>query len=329
MAQDANPRVQSIEQEWKEHASFQRNELISFINFLYNQEFYERARIAYFEFLFKLPNDPLTAEAYYYIGRCYEKLNRLDLALKYYGQSLSEADSGSIVYEAAFLRRTYVNVLKLDWTEVLKLTENSDNPYNMAYRGYAHMNQLDFIEARLAFRAAEARFDNKVYSRRLSPILRALDIVDNLESKSKVKTILAGLIPGGGRAYLKGWESALGAALSTGIVVALATRSFKVDSGNMGFTEPTENWIPDGASYNGEKKPDKRLLPQTLRLKSTGKMILVPAIGVGIGVYIGSIWGAVNDIESENIRLKQRAVSKVSRRYRPERFTDFSEPVFN
>lgn len=327
-AQDESPRVQSIRQGWEDHTSFQRKELISFINFLYDQEYYERARLALFEFLFLLPNDPLRGEAYYYIGDCYERNGQMDLALKYYGQALAESDSGSVVYTAALNRRTHAYLTGEDWDRVLELTAGSDDPYQLVYRGYAQMNRLDFVEARLAFRAAEERFDNRVYSRRLDPILKALDIVSGLESKSKARTILAGLVPGGGRAYLKGWKSALGVAISTGVLAVLVTRSLESNDGNLGFREPVGNWVPDGSSYGDDDGSSGGVLPRTIHLKGQPRMILIPAAVIGTGIYIGSIWGAVSDIQAQNIRLKERAVSRITRRYSPERFGDYSQPDF-
>ena len=41
-AQEDSPKVQSLKQEWKEHASHQRKELIGFINFLYDQQFLKK-----------------------------------------------------------------------------------------------------------------------------------------------------------------------------------------------------------------------------------------------------------------------------------------------
>lgn len=327
IAQDESPRVQSLRQEWSDHASFQRKELISFINFLYEQEFYERARLSLFEFLFRLPDDPLKPAAYYYIGDCYEQEGQFDLALKYYGQAIDESDSGSVVHTASGLRRAECYLRLKEWDTVLEFTERTEDPYLLTYRGYAHLNQLEFIEARISFKAAEAQFDNKVYSRRIAPILRAIDIVDNIEVKSKSRTIIAGLVPGGGRAYLKGWQSAAGAAVTTAVLAAFASRTFDGNEGSMGFEEPVGNWVPAGSDYP-EAGQGQRLLPRSLKLKSPSRSIILPAIAAGIGVYVGSIWGAVNDIHAQNRRLKERAVVKVSNRYPPEKFRDYTEPQF-
>ena len=43
-----------IKLEWENHTSFQRQELVNFAKFLYDEGFYERALISYFQYLFCL-----------------------------------------------------------------------------------------------------------------------------------------------------------------------------------------------------------------------------------------------------------------------------------
>ena len=45
--------VQDIKEEWKDFTSFQRRELVSYTTFLYNEGFYERALLGYFQYLYK------------------------------------------------------------------------------------------------------------------------------------------------------------------------------------------------------------------------------------------------------------------------------------
>ena len=48
-----------VKVEWQNYTSFQRQELVNFATFLYDEEFYERALLVYFQFLYKYPGDVL------------------------------------------------------------------------------------------------------------------------------------------------------------------------------------------------------------------------------------------------------------------------------
>ena len=60
--------VEDIKEEWKDFTSFQRQELVSYTNFLYNEGFYERALLGYFQFLYKYPKDELEIATYFQIA---------------------------------------------------------------------------------------------------------------------------------------------------------------------------------------------------------------------------------------------------------------------
>ena len=46
---------EDVKSEWQDYTSFQRQELVNFATFLYDEEFYERALLVYFQFLYKYP----------------------------------------------------------------------------------------------------------------------------------------------------------------------------------------------------------------------------------------------------------------------------------
>ena len=58
-AQENYRSVEQIETEWGEHTTYQRDEMLSFCDFLFNEEYYERCLISCFQFLYRLPDDPL------------------------------------------------------------------------------------------------------------------------------------------------------------------------------------------------------------------------------------------------------------------------------
>ena len=69
-----------IKAEWQNYTSFQRQELVNFANFLFDEQFYERALLVFFQFLYKYPGDELEIAAYFNIAKCYEIMGIWDLA---------------------------------------------------------------------------------------------------------------------------------------------------------------------------------------------------------------------------------------------------------
>ena len=85
---------EDVKSEWQDYTSFQRQELVNFATFLYDEEFYERALLVYFQFLYKYPGDELEMAAYFKIGKCYEMMENWDLAENYYNRIIAKAPEG-------------------------------------------------------------------------------------------------------------------------------------------------------------------------------------------------------------------------------------------
>ena len=51
--------VDDIKEDWHEHTTFQKHELLSFCDFLISDGHYERALLSLFQYLYKFPSDPL------------------------------------------------------------------------------------------------------------------------------------------------------------------------------------------------------------------------------------------------------------------------------
>ena len=58
------------------------------------RDFYERALLSYFQFLYKYPKDELEMAAYFQIAKCYESLESWGLAQNYYNRILEESPPG-------------------------------------------------------------------------------------------------------------------------------------------------------------------------------------------------------------------------------------------
>ncbi|MBN4081005.1 tetratricopeptide repeat protein, partial [Caldithrix abyssi] len=102
---------EDIKSEWRNYTSYQRQELVNFATFLYNEGFYERALLTYFQYLYKYPKDELELAAYFQIAKCYEELENWDLARNYYHRILDESSGESIAANAAQYQLHYISLI--------------------------------------------------------------------------------------------------------------------------------------------------------------------------------------------------------------------------
>ena len=100
-AQEKYLSPDDVKAEWQNYTKFQREELVNFATFLYNEGFYERALLSYFQYLYKYPNDELEIATYFQIGKCYESMENWDLAKNYYNRILDEPSSNKVERKAA------------------------------------------------------------------------------------------------------------------------------------------------------------------------------------------------------------------------------------
>ena len=71
---DIYRNVEAIEKEWKGYTSYQKEEALSFCDFLFKQGYYDRCLINAFQALYKFSDDDIVSVLNYYIGRCYEEM---------------------------------------------------------------------------------------------------------------------------------------------------------------------------------------------------------------------------------------------------------------
>ena len=95
-AQEKYLSPDDVKVEWQNYTKFQREELVNFATFLYNEGFYERALLSYFQYLYKYPNDELKIATYFQIVKCYENMDNWDLAKNYYNRILDEPSSDKV-----------------------------------------------------------------------------------------------------------------------------------------------------------------------------------------------------------------------------------------
>ena len=196
--------IEQIESEWGDYTKFQRDEMISFCDFLFNEGYYERCLISSFQFLYRLPDDPVKPALLYLIARSYEEMGNYSLSKRYYTRVMNIESKTSKAYQAANYRNLYCDLMEGNLDAVFSTTQNSTDPYYLMLRGYCYLKELDWENARATFISAEEIFNDKHYSKLMIPLYQSIDDVSLIKQHSKVKVALSGLIfPGGGQLALK------------------------------------------------------------------------------------------------------------------------------
>ena len=138
-------------------------------------------------------------------------------------------------------------------------------------------------------------------------------------------------MPGGGFLYLKQTENAIGT-MSSSILLytAMLTSGSLSQNGSISIVGNRQKTSP--VSYNLDENFKKSLsypIPNTLTLNSKrGASAIVPPALIALGLYAGSIWKAVYDLEDANKKLVSRYAGNVSKKLPIERFMDFETPDF-
>lgn len=322
-----------IKSEWKNHTSFQRQELVNFANFLYDEGFYERALISYFQYLYRYPKDELEMATYFQIGKCYELLESWDLAKNYYKRIIDENPSKSVSKNAAQYQLLYISLVNKKYEKVIDSTINSKDPYELIFRAYAHFELLEWTESKQAFKTAEVLFNHSHYSKQIRPWYKAIQAAQNAPLKERKSALLASIAPGGGFVYLKQTENAIGA-ISASLLLYAAMFSIPAISqkGGLRISENRQNVVPmsgDLVTKNSEfHSAVGYQMPYELTLKTSRRTALIPPALIALGLYAGSMWKAALDIDMSNRRLVKRYAGRVTTKLPIERFMDFNKPDF-
>ena len=203
--------VEEIEREWKEYTSFQRDELLSFCDFLFQEEYYERTILACFRYTFLYPEDEIIPLVYYKIARSYEEMGKIGLAEEYFQQVQSMVLPNSLEYRAADYRLTFLSLQKGDYLAVHEaLSNNSLDPYFIVFDGYANFMELKWAEAKEDFQLCQQRFKTQKYDRLLKRLIRGCEDASDLPVKNRSLAGILSVLPGGGRVYLGDWIPATG-----------------------------------------------------------------------------------------------------------------------
>ena len=322
--------VEDVQEEWSGYTSFQKEEMISFCDFLFNEGYYERCLLSSFQLLYKFPNDPTIPTVNYYIARCYEEMENFELAQKYYKKVIDTNQKGSVVYRAAKYRGHYTNLLSGDLDILLDDTQKTEDPYLLTFRGYAYMEKMNWEDARASFISAQNAFDHPHYDELMIPLYQTIENINSVPRHNKYLVFLSSAIfPGGGQFLLKEWNKGQGVLSSVGLMLMIGNWA-KVEAlvGKNRVKDNVSSSIPlykDMESNYELKKNDK--IPTDLSLSHSSVRYLIPPIIIGVGVFISSSLKSFKDTDEKNKKLIEYYVSDRVSKTSPERFLDFSKPT--
>ena len=329
---DIYQNEEQIKSEWKGYSTFQKDEMISFCDFLFKEGHYERCLLTLFQILYKFSDDKLLSSTVnYYIGRCYEEIQSYDLALKYY-RRVNSGNNDELLSKASNYRYQYVNLISDSVDQVLNDTKNSDDPYMMTFRGYAYLKKFDWENARATFISAQENFKHQHYDDLLTPIFQLIENVNNVDSYNKYLVFLSSaFIPGGGQFLLKEWGNGQG--ILSSVLLLLLASNWALEERVNGSSRLVENYstsLPLMRSFNGDnnsfnlKKTDK--MPQKILVThSNSRYILMPLV-VSAGIFISSSINSFRDTKAKNNKLLEYFLNDNLEILNPKYFLDFPEP---
>lgn len=214
-SQNVSGEIQVIQDDWKQYTTFQKKELLSFCDFLFEEEWYERSNLCYFRYLFLFPEDSLLPQLYYKIALGYDYLYDTEHALEYFDFVKRNSKPTSEEYQSAELRIAYLHLLKGDFGKFYESTEGRNNPYYHVFRGYAKLIELKWQAAEKEFLNAQKDFIMKDHEEQLKELIEACKNQSELPYRDKTKSIAFSIIPGGGRLYEKDWVAFSGTLVSS------------------------------------------------------------------------------------------------------------------
>ena len=322
--------VEEIESEWSGYTSYQKEEMISFCDFLFKEKHYERCLITSFQLLLKLGNDPIVPVVNYYIGRCYEELKSYDLAIKFYTIVLNSTEMNSKSYKAAYYRFLHVNLLMGNNDQLLIDTKDTKDPYLLILQGYAFLNNREFGNARTSFISAQSIFNHSHYNKLITPLYKIIEDVGSVKNYNKFSVLLSGLaFPGGGHYMLRDYDEAKGVSLTVGLLMLINYWS-KVEgqSGKNRFYYNESNTFPvfNSYDYRGFKyilsENDKIPIKLEFEFSDNNRM----PIFLSMGVLLSSSWFAYKKTINKNYSLIKYYIDAEINKFPASVFLDFSEP---
>ena len=327
---DIYRNVEAIEKEWKGYTSYQKEEALSFCDFLFKQGYYERCLVNAFQALYKFPDDEIVSVLNYYIGRCYEEMMNYKLANIYYQKVINKEAKDSQNYKAAFYRNVYVKLMMDDVDDVLKITDSSKtDPYLLTFRGYSYLKKKNWDEARTSFISAQSNFSHPHYDKLITPLYQTIEEVYTVPKHNRYLIfIMSSLFPGAGQFILGNKTQGQGILSSVGLMMLIS--SWTTVQSLVGSSRAVDNIslsVPIYKNYTTNSSSSKKdMIPDKIYTSSSSAKFLIPPMLIGSSIFIASAYKSFNDTKLKNEELINIYIKKRIEKNSPDRFLDFSEP---
>ena len=327
-AQENYRSVEQIETEWSDHTNYQRDEMLSFCDFLFNEGYYERCLVSSFQFLYRIPDDPSKPSILYLIAKSYEKMGNYSLARRYYNRVMQIEEETSIAYKASKYREIYSFLMEGNSNAVLKNTEGSKDPYILTLRGYSYLQSLKWEEARTLFVSAEERFDSRHYSKLMIPLYQTIENVSNVRQHSHAKVAIGGmLLPGGGQFVLKDKQNGQGILATSLLLYGMYNLGSSNEiGGTVHFDKSPGNVVPVYKGISSGFKLSEGRLTKPISSKSSLLKYTIPPLAIGAILHISSMLKSFKDTKEKNKSLIRYYALESIESISPKRFLDFEEP---
>ena len=322
--------VDAIEKEWKGYTSYQKQEALSFCDFLFKEGHYERCLINTFQALYKFPDDDIVSVLNYYIGRCYEEMANYSLANTYYQKVIKKEPRDSQGYKAAFYRSVYVKLMMDDVDGVLKITDSlKTDPYLLAFRGYSLLKKKKWDEARTSFISAQSNFSHPHYDKLITPLFQTIEEVYTIPKHNRYLIfMMSSLFPGAGQFALGNKMQGQGILSSVGLMMLIS--SWTTVKSLVGSSRAVDNIslsVPMFKNYTTDKGLSKKdMIPDKIYTSSSSAKYLIPPMLIGSSIFIASAYKSFKDTKLKNEELINIYIKKRIEKNSPSRFLDFSEP---
>ena len=326
---DIYRNVDAIEQEWKGYTSYQKEEALSFCDFLFKEGHYERCLLNAFQALYKFPDDAIVSTINYYIGRCYEEMSNFKLANIYYEKVMKKEPKESQTYKASFYRNIYVKLMMDEDDEVLEMTDSSiSDPYLLTFKGYAYLKKKNWDEARTAFISAQSKFSHPHYDNLITPIFQTIEDVYTVPKHNRYFIfMMSTLFPGAGQFMLGNKNQGQGILSSVGLMMLIS--SWTNVQGLVGSSRAVDDIslsVPVFKSYNNKSLSKKGNIPDKINTSSSSVRYLIPPLLIGSSIFVASAYKSFNDTKLKNKELIDIYINKRLGEIAPNRFLDFPEP---
>ena len=327
---DAYRNVEAIEKEWKGYTSYQKEEALSFCDFLFREGYYDRCLINAFHALYKFSDDDIVSILNYYIGRCYEEMMNYKLANIYYQKVIKKNPKDNQSYKAAFYRSVYVKLMMDDVDEVLKITDSSRaDPYLLTFRGYSYLKKKKWEEARTSFISAQSNFSHPHYDKLITPLFQTIEEVHTIPKHNRYLIfIMSSIFPGAGQFMLGNKTQGQGILSSVGLMTLISSwTTVKSLVGSSRAVDDISLSVPMFKNYTTNKGLSKKgMIPDKIYTSSSSAKYLIPPILIGSSIFIASAYKSFEDTKQRNEELINIYIKKRIEKNSPSGFLDFSEP---